>query len=121
MYPKLKQSIDAIINAYQSKQPTNVFVVDYLNINYLNENVSRCLNDVMDVFGLYNVIYTPTCYKSLNPTLFDIILTSQKLEITSTINVTIRISNFHNLVTCSTKCMCGKIEKKSLIIEITHI
>ena len=87
-------SIGAIIDACQSNQPRNIFVVDYVNINYLSENVSRCLKDVMDVFGLYNVIYNPTCYKSVDPTLIDVILTSQRRRIASIINVTNGISNF---------------------------
>ena len=44
-------SIDAIIDACQSKRPANIFVVGDLNINFLGENESRCLKDVMDAFG----------------------------------------------------------------------
>ena len=55
-------SIDAIIDACQSKRPANIFVVGDLNINFLGENESRCLKDVMDVFALHNLIDTPTCY-----------------------------------------------------------
>ena len=69
-------SIDAIIDACQSKRPANIFVVGDLNINFLGENESRCLKDVMDVFGLHNLIDTPTCYKAVDPTLIDVILTS---------------------------------------------
>ena len=96
-------SINAIIDACQSKRPTNIFVVGDLNINFLNENESRCLKDAMDVYGLYNLIDTPTCYKSVDPTLIDVILTSQRRRIASTLNVTTGISYVHNLIACSTK------------------
>ena len=96
-------SIDAIIDACQSKRPANIFVVGDLNINFLGENESRCLKDVMDVFGLHNLIDTPTCYKAVDPTLIDVILTSQRRRIASTLNVTTGISDFHNLIACSTK------------------
>ena len=77
-------SIDAIIDTCKSKRPANIFVVGDLNINFLNENESRCLKDAMDVYGLYNLIDTPTCYKSVDPTLIDVILTSQRRRIAST-------------------------------------
>ena len=54
-------------------------------------------------FGLYNIIDTPTCYKSVDPTLIGVILTSQRRRIAGTINVTTGISDFHNVVACSTK------------------
>ena len=91
-------SIDAIIDVCQSKRPTNIFVVGDLNINCLSQNESRCLKDVMEVFGLYNLIDTPTCYKSVDLTLIDVFLTSQRRRIASTINVTTGISDFHNLI-----------------------
>ena len=96
-------SIDAIIDVCQSKRPTNINVVGDLNINCLSENESRCLKDVMEVFGLYNLIDTPTCYKSVDPTLIDVFLISQRRRIASTINVTTGISDFHNLIACGTK------------------
>ena len=96
-------SIDAIIDVCQSKRPTNILVVGDLNINCLSENESRCLKDVMEVFGLYNLIDTPTCYKSVDPTLNDVFLTSLRRRIASTINVTTGISDFRNLIACTTK------------------
>ena len=77
-------SIDAIIDACQSKRPTNIFVFGDLNINCLSENESRCLKDVMDANGLYNLIETPTFYKSVDTTLIDVILTFQRRRIAST-------------------------------------
>ena len=91
-------SIDAIIDACQSKRPANIFVVGDLNINFLGENESRCLKDVMDVVGLHNLIDTPICHKAVDPTLSDVILTSQRRRIASTLNVTTGISEFHNLI-----------------------
>ena len=81
-------SIDATIDDCQSKRPANIFVVGDLNINFLGENESRCLKDVMDVFGLHNLIDTPTCYKSVDPTPIDVILTSPRRRIASTLNIT---------------------------------
>ena len=107
-------SIDAIIDACQSKQPANIFVLGDLNINFLSENESMCLKDVTDVFGLYNIIDTPTCYKSVDPTLIDVILTSQRHRIACTINVTTGISDFHNLVACSTKMHVPRNGNKSI-------
>ena len=114
-------TIDAIIDACQSKRPTNIFVFGDLNINCLSDTESRCLKDVMDVFGLCNLIDTPPCYKSVDLTLIDVILTSQRRRIASTLNVTTGISDFHNLIACSTKIHVPRNGNKILLIEVTSI
>ena len=114
-------TIDAIIDACQSKRPTNIFVFGDLNINCLSDTESRCLKDVMGVFGLCNLIDTPTCYKSVDPTLIDVILTSQRRRIASTLNVTTGISDLINLLLVAQKSMCHEMEIKILLIEVTSI
>ena len=57
-----------------SAQLTNV--LGNLNISGLCENDFRCLQDVMDIHDMFNIIDKPTCFKTYNNTLMDVILTS---------------------------------------------
>ena len=59
------------------------FVIGDLNINGLCENEFRCLQDVMDVYDMFNIVDKPTCFKTENNTLLDVILTSNRKRIAS--------------------------------------
>ena len=95
--------IDDLIDASQTSRPSNIFLIGDLNINLMCENDCKCLKDVMDIHGLCNLIESPTCYKSSNPSLIDVLLTSHKRRIANVLNINTGISDFHNLIACSTK------------------
>ena len=46
------------------------FVIGDLNINGLCENYFRCLQDVMDVYDMFNIVDKPTCFKTENNMLY---------------------------------------------------
>jgi len=79
------------------------FLIGDLNINLLSENESKCLKDVAEIHGLRNLIDSPTCFKSQNASLIDVIFTSHNRRVANTLNVNTGISDFHNLIACSTK------------------
>ena len=95
--------IDELIDASQTSRPSNIFLIGDLNINLMCENDCKCLKDVMDIHGLCNLIESPTCYKSCNPSLIDVLLTSHKRRIANVLNINTGISDFHNLIACSAK------------------
>ena len=57
----------------------------------------------MDSHVFCNLIGSPTCYKSSKPSLIDVRLTSHKRKIAKVLNINRGISDFHNLIACSTK------------------
>ena len=62
------------------------------------------LDDVMDSFNLSNVVLGPTCFRNVeNPSLVDVILTNSPRRLTSVLNVSIGISDFHNFIGVATK------------------
>ena len=66
----------------------------------------------MDIHGLSNLTESPTCYKSSNPSLIDVLLTSHRRRIANTWNVNTGISDFHNLVACGTKMHVSRNENR---------
>ena len=57
----------------------------------------------MNVYDMFNIVDKPTCFKTENNTLLDVILTSNKKRIASTLNINTCISDFHSLVAFSSK------------------
>ena len=62
--------------------------------------------------GLKNVIIEPTCHKSSNATLIDVILTSNCRRIAGTLNTDTGLSGYHNLVAFSTKLHLPRLAQK---------
>ena len=91
------------------------FVVDDLNINVLCQQDSRCLFDVMETHGLTNVISEPTCFKSNNPTLLDLVLTTNRKRIADTLNIDVGLSDFHNMICLSSKIYVPR-KRKNVIL-----
>ena len=54
-------------------------------------------------FRLRWILATSPCYKSSNPSLIDALLTTHKRRIANVLNINTGISDFHNLIACSTK------------------
>ena len=77
----------------------NVFIGDF-NYNMLEQNL---LCDMCDLYGLVNMIKTPTCFKAARPTLLDVILTNEPRKFHNTLNADLGVSDFHNFVGVSTK------------------
>ena len=58
----------------------NFVYIGDLNFNMLQNEKSKHLHDVCDIFDLTNMIKEPTCFKS-EPSLLDVILTIAKINI----------------------------------------
>ena len=67
---------------------------------------------MIETHGLKNVITEPTCHKSSNATLIDVILTSNCRRIAGTLNTDIGLSDYHNLVAFSTKLHLPRLAQK---------
>ena len=92
----------------------STFVLGDLNISGLCENDFRCLQDVMDIHDMFNIIDKPTCFKTDNNTLLDVILNSNRKRIAGNLNVDRGISDFHNLVAFSSKMHVPKMANRNM-------
>ena len=96
-------SIEHIYNVCQSENISMPFLIGDLNINASCTSEYKCLQDIMDITGLTNIITTPTCFKAKKPTLLDRILTTNTRRIASVLNLNTGISDFHHMVGFVTK------------------
>ena len=90
-------SLEEICKALSYEKTSMLCVLGDMNIDILDQNSSKCIRDVMDVTGLQNMVTGPTCYKSQNPSLIDVILISNAKRISSTFNIRNGLSDFHNI------------------------
>ena len=104
--------LDSLLDTARSNAISNIHVLADLNINLLNTIESKCLDVVIETHGLKNVITEPTCHKSSNATLIDVILTSNCRRIAGTLNTDIGLSDYHNLVAFSTKLHLPRLTQK---------
>ena len=64
---------------------------------------SNTIQDICDLYGLTNLIKDPTCHKSSDPTLLDIILVSHPRRYMKVLNSEFYLSDFHNIIGASTR------------------
>ena len=69
--------------------------------------------DFMQIYGLENIIYEPTCFKSKKATLLDVVLTDTPRRIGGICNFDIGMSDFHNITCASTKLFVPKTSGSS--------
>ena len=64
---------------------------------------SSTVRDLCDIYGLTNLITTPTCNKGPTPTVLDVILVTNPRRYSGTLNTACELSDFHNIIGGSTK------------------
>ena len=95
---------DAVFKDIFSKTPDNV-TAHYSNyvicgdLNYdLTKKTSNALKEMCVLFGLYNLVKGPTCFKSKHGSLLDVILVNKSSIFYNTLNVVNSVSDFYNMV-----------------------
>ena len=73
----------------------NVVIIGDLNFNMLQDNV---LSQMCPLYNLTNIITEPTCFKSNNATLIDVMLVSKRRKFLKGFSFDTGISDFHNLI-----------------------
>lgn len=58
----------------------------------------KLLKEFCDIYNLHNIIKVPTCYKSSNPTLIDVILCNQTRKHLKTGAFDCGLSDFHHMI-----------------------
>ena len=111
--------VNHLINALETMlnkcflESESIHIIGDLNVNFAKSN--HQLSQLCDSYDLKQLIKNPTCFKSLeNPTLLDVILTTNSKSIRQTINIPLGISDFHNYISASTKMNCPTDEIKSV-------
>ncbi len=95
--PKVKTLYDAA-----TLEAQEVILLGDINIDmqYQNNNMTT---DICNVYGLSNLITSPTCFKTQEGTLLDPVIVTNKSRFQNPINVHCGYSDYHNMVGCVTK------------------
>ena len=102
--PKTKDAIfisniENLLNKCFTEQ-CNMIVSGDMNIDMLKSN---CLQYVLEIQGLKNIFTKPTCFKSINNTLIDLVLTNVHKRFKNVQCIFNHLSDFHRFVCWSTK------------------
>ena len=73
----------------------NIVIIGDLNFNMLQDNV---LSQLCPAFNLTNIITEPTCFKSNNASLIDVMLVTKRRKFLKGFSLDTGISDFHNLI-----------------------
>ena len=73
-FNEVSNNLNKAVNKYD-----NILVTDDLNIDFFNikMDANNYLCDFIDTFTITNIVKSKTCFKSLNGTLLDLMLTSK--------------------------------------------
>ena len=96
------------------EQTEVVFLLGGLNIDF-GKDINP-LSDILDLYGLENMIKGPTCFKNVSqPTTVDVILANVPKRVRSILNTDIGVSDFHNLTLASTKLCIARNAQKEIV------
>ena len=112
--PKVKNSCIIEVLEYLidkcRQNANNILLFGDLNINMMNPN--NCLKPVFDVLGVKNLVTLPTCFKSNEHTLIDLLVTNVPKRLQNVTCIDCELSDCHKMVCWATKMKApGKINK----------
>ena len=109
--------VDLLCDVYKNLL-SNGTVKEVILLGDLNINMIKTPNimseNVCDIYGLTNLIKSPTCYKSTSGTLLDPIIVINKSRFQKPINIRCGYSDWHNFVCCITKLQMPKVQPKTV-------
>ena len=85
-----EKSCEEVLEKYE-----NVIIIGDLNFNMLQDNV---LSQMCPPYNLTNIIKEPTCFKSNNATLIDVMLVTKRRKFIKGFSIDTGISDFHNMI-----------------------
>ena len=95
----LTNCVDNVLTFCTQSAP-NVILCGDFNINMLSKN--NCFQDTLDIHGIRNIVKDPTCYKSNDPTLLDLVITNVHKRI-HVCCIESDPSDFHKMMCFATK------------------
>lgn len=91
----------------------SIFIVGDINIDM--QCPTRSVEEFMSMYNLRNIIDKPTCFKSIErPSIIDVILTNTPVRLASHLNVSIGVSDHHNIICAATKMHLSLNQKRHI-------
>ena len=107
-------TLDRILGKYD-----NILLAGELNIDELKtgSDSSNHLSNAKDVFNLTNVVKRPTCFKSQDGTLIDLMLKNRPSSFLKSQNFEIGLGDCHKLVVSILRASFKKLPRKIIIYK----
>ena len=118
IYKQPKVSISDFIASFEeimdicNSKCSNCIVCGDLNIDLSKRNAS--FNDALDVYGLKNLVDSPTCFKGKTPTTLDLYLTNKPRRFLDKLVLDTGLSDFHHMVCIATRLHVPSRKNKSI-------
>ena len=96
----MKTALEYVVNDIDIEK-SNVIIIGDININMLTNDDD--MTEFLDIYGMTNIVKTPTCFKSIVPTLIDVIIVNKPKRFNTVITFDCGLSDCHNMVCVSTK------------------
>jgi hypothetical protein len=91
----------------------SVYIIGDINIDM--QCTPAPFTDFMTMYNLCNIIEKPTCFKSVqNPSLLDVVLTNTPRRLLSHLNVSVGVSDHHNIICAATKVHLARNGKRHI-------
>jgi hypothetical protein len=94
--------VSMFVNLIESMLNETKYIMVLGDLNF-NMNCKNKLSETCCLLGLKNMVQGDTCHKGESSTSIDVILTSNSHCLNNTLNESVGISDFHNLIGCSFK------------------
>ena len=101
----------------------NIVVTRDLNVDFCNiiMDTNNYLCDIIETFSLTNIVNFKTCFKTLDGTLLDLMLTNKPKSLCKTCTREIGLSGCHKMIVTFLRASLKEYLRKTLFIEITNI
>ena len=96
-----------------SHERCNYIISGDFNVNILTK--ANVLEDVFDLYGVKNVVLKPTCFKSKNMSIIDLVVTNVPKRLQNTCCIDTGLSDCHYMVCFSTKIHVPIRRNKSIV------
>ena len=103
--------VNKAVNKYD-----NILITGDLNTYFSNSkiDINNCLSNFIDTFSLTNMVNSKTCFKTLNGTLLDIMLTNKTKYFCKTCTIETALSDYNKMITFL-RASFKKIPSKNIV------
>ena len=78
-------------------------------------DTNNYLSDFIDTYSLINIVYPKTCFKTLNGTLFNLMLTNKPKSFCKTYNIEAGLSDCHKMIVTFLRASFKIITSKNIV------
>ena len=111
-FNEVSNTLNKTVNKYDI-----ILVTGDLNINFSNSKMdtNNYLNDFIDTFSLANIVNSKTCFKTLNGTLLDVMLTNKPKFFCKTCTTETGLGDYHKMILTFLRTSFRRIPSKNIV------